>query len=77
MLLDQAALAVVQRVHAHPNLDVGKRVVALMKKHPEGRDACIIGEIAADSDGKVYVQTAIGGRRSVEMLSGEQLPRIC
>lgn len=57
--------------------DVAEAVVALMRKHPEGEGACIIGEITGESEGKVYVQTAIGGRRSVEMLSGEQLPRIC
>jgi len=42
-----------------------------------GRDACIIGEVVPDSSGKVFMQTRIGGRRIVDMLTGEQLPRIC
>lgn len=57
--------------------DVADAVVARMQTHPEGEKACIIGEVSDAPAGKVYIQTAIGGRRSVEMLSGEQLPRIC
>jgi len=42
-----------------------------------GRDAVIIGEVVADHPGKVFMQTRIGGTRIVDMLAGEQLPRIC
>lgn len=42
-----------------------------------GRDACIIGEVTADHPGQVVLETHIGGRRIVDMLTGEQLPRIC
>jgi len=42
-----------------------------------GKEACIIGEVTAESPGKVFMQTRIGGRRIVDMLTGEQLPRIC
>ncbi len=54
-------------------------VLDLFRSHPLGREAAIIGEVAASSGdkGKVYLQTAIGGKRIVDMLSGEQLPRIC
>jgi hydrogenase expression/formation protein HypE len=48
-----------------------------MRRHPEGRDAAIIGEVTGTSSGKVFMRTAIGGRRAIEMLAGEQLPRIC
>ena len=48
-----------------------------MVQDPSGGQACIIGEVAAERPGKVQLETAIGGTRIVDMLSGEQLPRIC
>jgi hydrogenase expression/formation protein HypE len=42
-----------------------------------GRQACVIGEVVADHPGKVILATRIGGSRIVDMLTGEQLPRIC
>lgn len=53
------------------------RVLTAMQKHPEGRDACVIGEVVEDTDALVVLQTTVGGRRIVDMLQGEQLPRIC
>lgn len=53
------------------------QVLAVMKKHRYGRDAAIIGEVVSDHPGKVVLQTNVGGRRIVDMLVGEQLPRIC
>ncbi len=52
-------------------------VLAAMRRHPAGRQAAIIGEVSGTSDGKVFMRTAIGGMRAIEMLAGEQLPRIC
>ena len=52
-------------------------VLAVMKENPVGRDACIIGEVISENPGRVFMQTRIGGKRIVDMLSGEQLPRIC
>jgi hydrogenase expression/formation protein HypE len=51
--------------------------LAVMKKHPLGADAAIIGTVGAGPAGRVQMETVIGGMRSVDMLSGEQLPRIC
>jgi hydrogenase expression/formation protein HypE len=48
-----------------------------MQKHPEGRDARIVGEVVEDPATLVVLRTAVGGRRIVDMLPGEQLPRIC
>lgn len=42
----------------------------------DSKDACIIGEVISDYPGKVFMQTRIGGTRIVDMLAGEQLPRI-
>ena len=53
------------------------RVVEAMKKHELGRDAAIIGEVSPDHPGKAWMQTGIGGKRILDMLAGEQLPRIC
>ena len=41
------------------------------------KTACIIGEVVADHPGRVVLKTRIGGQRIVDMLAGEQLPRIC
>jgi hydrogenase expression/formation protein HypE len=54
-----------------------ERVLARMKRHPLGGDAAIIGEVTAAGGGRVQMETLVGGMRAVEMLSGEQLPRIC
>ena len=48
-----------------------------MRAHPLGRDAAIIGEVTADPPGVVLMKTRVGGTRIVDVLSGEQLPRIC
>ena len=53
------------------------KVLEVMKKDELGKDACIIGEVVDDHHGKVIMKTRIGGRRIVDMLAGEQLPRIC
>jgi hydrogenase expression/formation protein HypE len=52
-------------------------VLGAMKSHPLGRVSCLIGEIVSDDPGRVFLRTRIGGHRLVDMLRGEQLPRIC
>lgn len=54
-----------------------EEALALMRRHPLGKDAAIIGEVTEASAGKVQMETLVGGVRGVEMLAGEQLPRIC
>ena len=54
-----------------------EHVVAAMRQHPAGEHAAIIGEVAATPTGSVILHTAFGGQRIVDMLVGEQLPRIC
>jgi hydrogenase expression/formation protein HypE len=53
------------------------RVLAAMRRDPLGRESEIIGEVIADHPQLVVMRTRIGGNRIVDMLSGEQLPRIC
>lgn len=57
--------------------DAGDRALEVMRNHPEGEKAAIIGEVTGEADGRVRQRTAIGGLRAIEMLAGEQLPRIC
>jgi hydrogenase expression/formation protein HypE len=52
-------------------------VLDAMVAHPLGKHAAVIGEVTADHPGMVMMKTTIGGTRVVDMLSGEQLPRIC
>lgn len=52
-------------------------LLRIMKGHPLARDAAIIGEVGAEADGMVLLKTIAGGTRVLDMLTGEQLPRIC
>lgn len=52
-------------------------VLAAMRAHPAGVDAAIVGEVLAEPAGHVILNTLFGGERVVDMLVGEQLPRIC
>ena len=59
------------------NPDHADNVLSIMQKDELGKDACIIGEVVSGHEGQVFMQTRIGGTRIVDMLTGEQLPRIC
>ncbi len=54
-----------------------RQVLKALKRDRLGKGARVIGEVTADHKGKVYMRTKSGGLRLVDMLSGEQLPRIC
>jgi len=53
------------------------RALAALQSHPLGRAAAIVGEVVADAHHFVQMSTGFGGKRIVDWLSGEQLPRIC
>ncbi len=57
--------------------EVAARALALMRDDALGEKAAIIGEVVEDDPGRVVLRSRIGGERVVDMLSGEQLPRIC
>ena len=48
-----------------------------MRAHPLGAQAALVGRVVEDRHGFVQMQTTLGGRRLVDWLSGDQLPRIC
>jgi hydrogenase expression/formation protein HypE len=52
-------------------------LLAVIRNHPLGRDAALIGEVIADEQRFVQMTTSFGGGRIVDWLAGEQLPRIC
>ncbi|MFN6519572.1 MAG: hydrogenase expression/formation protein HypE [Nostoc sp. CreGUA01] len=52
-------------------------ILSAMKSHPAGKDACIIGEVITSPPGIVLLKTIFGTERIVDMLVGDQLPRIC
>lgn len=53
------------------------RVLEVLRSSPYGRDAAVIGEVVAEHPGKVFMHTVAGGNRIIDMLVGDQLPRIC
>jgi hydrogenase expression/formation protein HypE len=56
---------------------IADAIVSRMRAHPLGRDARVIGAVVEDHPGMVLMKTGIGGTRVVDVLFGEQLPRIC
>lgn len=75
--LDPLYVANEGKLLAFVSPDESDKVLAAMRSHPLGKDSAIIGEVADDHPGFVMMKTRIGGTRVVDMLSGEQLPRIC
>ena len=55
----------------------GERVLGVMRQHPLGQEAAVIGQVTAEHPGLLVVQTGLGGKRVAAMQIGEQLPRIC
>jgi hydrogenase expression/formation protein HypE len=57
--------------------DEAEAAVAALSAHPYGKGTAIIGSVRAGEPGRVTMRTVFGGVRIVDMLVGEQLPRIC
>jgi len=57
--------------------EIADRVLEAMQRHPLGAEARIIGEVTEQPAGMVLMKTGVGGTRVVDVLFGEQLPRIC
>lgn len=54
-----------------------RKIVSAMRKHPHGRKARVIGRVIRKNKPRVVLKTSIGSTRILDMLTGEQLPRIC
>jgi hydrogenase expression/formation protein HypE len=57
--------------------DRADQALAVLRLHPLGAEAAIVGEVRAEPAGMVLLDTAFGGSRIVDMLVGDPLPRIC
>ena len=57
--------------------DCADALLTAMQAHPAGTDSRIIGEVSASPEATVLMSTLFGGERIVDLLVGEQLPRIC
>jgi hydrogenase expression/formation protein HypE len=57
--------------------DQADSIVALLKESPYGKDATVIGTVTNRFPDKVYISMLAGGNRIVDLLTGDQLPRIC
>jgi hydrogenase expression/formation protein HypE len=75
--LDPLNVANEGKLIAIVDADVAPALLAQMRAHPLGRDAALIGTVVDDAHRFVEMETKFGGRRVVDWLSGEQLPRIC
>ena len=54
-----------------------EKILVSMRQNAHGPESAMIGEVVADQPGRVFMKTTVGGFRIVDMLAGEQLPRIC
>ena len=52
-------------------------VLTVLKQHPLGKNAAVIGQVEEEPAGIVLLETGIGGARVLDMLMGDPLPRIC
>jgi hydrogenase expression/formation protein HypE len=52
-------------------------VIKILNESPYGKDAAIIGSVTDSFPNKVFISTLAGGNRIIDMLTGDQLPRIC
>lgn len=57
--------------------EVADDVLAAMRDHPLGRETCVVGKVVANHPRVVRLRSGFGGSRVLDMISGEQLPRIC
>ncbi len=57
--------------------EAAEKVLAVLRAHPLGRDAALIGHVTAEHKGMLVARTAMGSNRVIAQQIGEQLPRIC
>lgn len=75
--LDPLYLANEGKLVAIVAAEAAREALAVLRSHPLGQEAARIGQVVADHPGRVALRTRIGGQRLVDLLWGEQLPRIC
>jgi hydrogenase expression/formation protein HypE len=73
---DPYYLACEGRIVAVADAPTAQEILARWQTLPEGAAACIIGRVEA-GDGRVILETSLGGRRILDELEDDPLPRIC
>ena len=76
-VITAAAVLLLPRHLAAQARDVGAHARSAARAYRERNEAAIIGEVVNEHPGLIMMKTRVGGTRVVDMLSGEQLPRIC
>ncbi len=75
--LDPLYLACEGRLAAVVDAESADAVIGALRQVPGADGSCMVGRMTSDYPGEVAMETALGTRRLLQMLSGEQLPRIC
>ena len=75
--LDPLYVANEGKLVAFASPEAADSLLAAMRSHPYGREATVIGQVRAEHGGRVVLRTPLGARRILDMLVGDQLPRIC
>lgn len=75
--LDPLHVANEGKLIAIVSAEQAEKIVASMRQNKHGQESAVIGDVVAEPPGRVLMKTTVGGFRIVEMLAGEQLPRIC
>ena len=77
MGLDPLYLANEGKVILIADKEASKKIVEIMQSFDKGKQACIIGSINKSEEAQVYMKTQIGGKRIINKLIGDNLPRLC
>ncbi|MEO0425668.1 MAG: AIR synthase-related protein, partial [Pseudomonadota bacterium] len=75
--LDPLYLANEGKVMAIAPASQAGELLEAMRAHPAGKDSAIVGEVHPAPAGRVILETSFGGDRVLDVLIGDQLPRIC
>lgn len=75
--LDPLHVANEGKLIAIVSTEEAEKILASMLQNSYSHESAIIGEVVADQPGRVFMKTTVGGFHTVDMLAGEQLPRIC
>ena len=75
--LDPLYVANEGKLLAFVDPSAAEQALEVLRRHPLGSQAARIGEVVADHPAKVFLRSRVGGLRALDLLTGEQLPRIC
>lgn len=75
--LDPLYVANEGRFVAFVPADQADRALGILRRDPAGMDAALLGHVSKSGHGRVTLRSALGTTRILDMLNGEQLPRIC